>query len=111
MYKWKTYTEEEYLQAVRQDGRALQYVKEQTEEICLEAVKDNIDALQYVEDYYESVDKIVNNEEYSALKPRFKVPHATMADAVATMINYYNLDKVNEQKFVKLLDHFIEGIS
>jgi hypothetical protein len=38
------------LEAVRQDGIALQYIKEnqQTEELCLEAVKQNGLALQYV---------------------------------------------------------------
>jgi len=38
----------EALEAVKQYGYALRYVKEQTEEICLEAVKQNGDALQYV---------------------------------------------------------------
>ena len=36
------------LEAVKQDGYALRYVKEQTVEICLEAVKQNGYALQYV---------------------------------------------------------------
>ena len=38
----------ECLEAVKQDGHALRYVKEQTNEICLEAVKQNGRALQYV---------------------------------------------------------------
>ena len=36
------------LEAVKQDGDALRYVKDQTEAVCLEAVKENSDALQYV---------------------------------------------------------------
>ena len=38
------------LEAVKQNGFALQYVKEQTPEICLEAVKEDGYALQYVRD-------------------------------------------------------------
>ena len=41
-------TEEICLEAVKKDGYALRYVNEQTEEICLEAVKQNSDALQFV---------------------------------------------------------------
>ena len=40
----------ECLEAVKEDGYALQYVKEQTEDICLAAVKQNGDALQFVKD-------------------------------------------------------------
>ena len=40
----------ECLEAVKQNGFALQYVKEQTSEICLEAVKQNELALRYVKD-------------------------------------------------------------
>ena len=36
------------LEAVKRNGYALQYVKDQTEAVCLEAVKRNGDALQYV---------------------------------------------------------------
>jgi len=44
----KNQTENICLEAVRQDGYALQYVKEQTEEICLEAVRQDGYALKYV---------------------------------------------------------------
>jgi hypothetical protein len=44
-------TEKEILAAVKQNGDALQYVKDQTEAVCLEAVKQNSYALQYVKDY------------------------------------------------------------
>ena len=44
--KWST--EAVCLEAVKNDGDALQYVKEQTEAVCLEAVKRNGYALQYV---------------------------------------------------------------
>ena len=36
------------LEAVKKNGYALQYVKDQTEAICLEAVKQNGHALQFV---------------------------------------------------------------
>ena len=45
----KEQTEEICLEAVKQNGYVLQYVKEQTEEICLEAIKQNSGALQYVD--------------------------------------------------------------
>lgn len=51
----KEQTEEICLAAVRQDGYALCYVKEQTEEICLEAVKRNVYALQFVKEQTEEI--------------------------------------------------------
>jgi len=36
------------MEAVKRNGYALRYVKEQTEAVCLEAVKRNGDALSYV---------------------------------------------------------------
>ena len=42
------WNEEKSLEAVKQNGDALRYVKEQTETVCLEAVKQNGYALQYV---------------------------------------------------------------
>jgi len=44
----KNQTDEICLEAVRNNGYALGYVKNQTEEICLEAVKNDGDALGYV---------------------------------------------------------------
>ena len=44
------YDGKEALEAVKQDGDLLQYVKDQTSEICLEAVKRNGDSLQYVKE-------------------------------------------------------------
>ena len=44
------YSEKEAFEAVRQDGYALQYVKDQTPELCLEAVKQDGYALRYVKD-------------------------------------------------------------
>ena len=46
--KW--YDTKYCLEAVKNDGYALGYVKEQTKEICLEAVKNNGDALRYVKE-------------------------------------------------------------
>ena len=44
------YDENDCLEAVKQTGFALQFVKEQTPEICLEAVKENWAALRYVKE-------------------------------------------------------------
>ena len=44
------YDENDCLEAVKQDGHALRYVKEQTPEICLDAIKQNWGALQYVKE-------------------------------------------------------------
>ena len=46
----KEQTPEICLEAVKKDGLALQYVKEQTKDICLEAVKKDGYALQYAKD-------------------------------------------------------------
>ena len=48
-------TEEMALEAVKQNGDALQYVTKQTEEIALEAVKQYGDALQYVTEQTEEI--------------------------------------------------------
>ena len=42
------YREKKCLEAVKRNGHALQYVKEQSEAVCLEAVKADGDALRYV---------------------------------------------------------------
>ena len=57
------------LEAVKQDGNSLQYVKEQTEEICLEAVKQDGDSLRYVKEQtiFETITKL-------------KIPKATLGD-------------------------------
>jgi len=47
---WK---EEKFcLEAVKKNGDALRYVKEQSEAVCLEAVKNDGEALQYVKEQY-----------------------------------------------------------
>ena len=51
----KEQTEDICIEAVKRNGYALQYVKEQTEDICIEAVKRNGDALRYVEKFYQGV--------------------------------------------------------
>ena len=61
----------EAMEAVKQDGLALQYVKEQTEAICIEAVKQNGYALQYVDSrFFENVpDEIIelNGKKYKLI--------------------------------------------
>ena len=63
-HKWST--EAVCLEAVKNDGYALRYVKEQTEAVCLEAVKRNGDALQYVKEQTEAVClEAVKNDGYA----------------------------------------------
>ena len=48
--KYKEFLENiKNINAVKQNGLALKYVKNQTEAICMEAVKENIDVLIYVD--------------------------------------------------------------
>ena len=47
LLKW--YDEEYCLQAVKQNGYDLQYVKNPTEEICLEALNQNIEVINYID--------------------------------------------------------------
>ena len=42
-------TKEICMEAVKENGNALQFVKIQTKEICIEAVKEDGDALRYVD--------------------------------------------------------------
>ena len=52
----KQWNDEKYcLEAVKQDGDSLQYVKEQTEAMCLEAVKQDSDSLKYVKEQTEAI--------------------------------------------------------
>ena len=46
----KEQTPEICWEAVRQNGLALEYVKEQTPEICLEAVRQSGDSVRFVDD-------------------------------------------------------------
>lgn len=43
------YNEEECLEEVKKNGKALYFVKNKTEEICREAVLQNYEAIRYVE--------------------------------------------------------------
>ena len=58
------------LEAVKQNGYALQYVKEQTEEICFEAVKQDGYALQYVNENIFTKEEIieVNGKKYKLIE-------------------------------------------
>ena len=54
------FTEKEALEAVKQDGDALQYVKEQSEAVCLEAVKQDGYALRYVDIRIFEINIVIN---------------------------------------------------
>ena len=65
---------EEALEAVKQDGYALKYVKDQTPEICLEAVKKYGGALQYVnEDIFTSEEEMTLEEVCKELGRTIKI--------------------------------------
>jgi hypothetical protein len=64
----KEQTPEICLAAVKEDGHALQYVKEQTPEICLAAVKEDGHALQYVKEQTPEICLTAVKEESYALK-------------------------------------------
>ena len=61
-------TEEICMAAVKKDGYALKYVNNQTEEICLEAVKESGLALKYVRDRTEEICRVAMEEECYALQ-------------------------------------------
>jgi hypothetical protein len=54
------------IKAVKQDGFALQYVKEQTEKICIQAIKRNGLALQFVK---EQTETLKNTNRYHIVEP------------------------------------------
>ena len=56
------------LEAVRENGYALKYVNNQTEEISLEAVKESGLALKYVRDRTEEICRVAMEEEFYALQ-------------------------------------------
>ena len=75
------YTGKKALEAVKQTGYSLQYVKEQTGEICLEAVKQTGDSLRYVNKSIFSRTRIIiidkkeieiSEESYKSFKEQFK---------------------------------------
>lgn len=61
-------TEEICLAAVRQNGLALKYVKDQTNKICLEAVEKTGGALQYVENQTNAICSVAVNKNIWNLK-------------------------------------------
>ena len=72
---------EEALEAVKENGNALRYVKEQTEAICLEAVKKNGYALRYVKE------QIFKEELEMVLIGGLKFSKVTIAEALREYIN------------------------
>lgn len=52
-YDGEDMTNELCLEAVKENGLALQFVKKQTEEICREAVKQNSEAIQFVHEEFQ----------------------------------------------------------
>ena len=68
MLKFKDYSEEEILEAVKQNGLALQFVKNQTEAICLAAVKEYGYALNYIKKQTEEICYEAVKKDGNALK-------------------------------------------
>jgi hypothetical protein len=75
------------LQAVKQNGMALKYVKEQNEDICYEAVKNDGCALQYVKNQtYEICMKAIENDKYA--------------------ITYVNDDNITDDMMINIIDNY-----
>jgi hypothetical protein len=77
-----SYSPIEALEAVKQDGSALQYIHKQTEEICLEAVKQNGYALRYVHKQTEEICLEAVKQDGSALQYIHKQTEEICLEAV-----------------------------
>ena len=87
------------LEAVKQDGLALRYVKEQTPEICLEAVKQNGYALQYVKEQTEEIClEAIKRYVYALRYVKDQTPEICLE---AVKNNGWALQYVNENIFTK----------
>ena len=73
MNRWTLYHDDNQIEelcklVVKQDGGALEYVKEQTEEICKLAVQQDGGALEYVKEQTEEICKLAVQQDGGALK-------------------------------------------
>ena len=94
-----TYKGAEALEAVKQNGDALKYVKEQTAEICLEAVKKYGDALKYVKEQTAEICLEAVKQDGDALRYVKEQTPEICLEAVKQ--NGYALQHVNESIFAK----------
>ena len=78
----KDQTPELCLEAVKQNGIALRYVRDQTPEICLEAVKQNGWALQFVKDQTSELFDRMLEENISIEEEYIKIPVGILSEKV-----------------------------
>ena len=98
--------EEVCLEAVKQHGGALVYVKKQTSEICLEAVKQNRYLLEYVKEQTEEICLEVIKQDVANIK---KIKNKTPKLCFYAFLNNYDLLKL---KYIqKGIDIFINNQS
>jgi len=89
------YAGEEALAAVKCNGDALQYVKDQSEAVCLAAVKQNGHALRYVKDQSEAVCLAAVKQNGRAL--RYVKDQSEAVCLAAVKCNGYTLQYVKDQ--------------
>ena len=78
----KKQTQELCLEAVKQNGYALQYVKDQTPELCLEAVKQDGSALQFVKEQTPELFDRMLEENISIEETYINIPVGTLSEKV-----------------------------
>src|SRR5574344_1664027 len=76
------------LESVRQNGYALEYVKEQTHDICLEAIKDNGLALRWVKEQTPLIIHYLKKYNITIYNSHKKDNRITISDN--EMIEFYN---------------------
>ena len=78
LYYIKEQTPEICLEAVKHNGLALYYVKKQTKEICLEAVKQNGYALKYVKEQTPELIHLMRKNNIDIIEKYLKVTQEQM---------------------------------
>ena len=98
-------TFEASLEAVKQNGYALRYVKDQTEAVALEAVKQNGYALQYVKDQTEAVALEAVKQDGYALQFVKDQTEAVALEAVKQDVDALRY-VLKKSLFIRLATHF-----
>ena len=96
--------EKECLEAVKENGLALEYVENQTLEICLAAVNQNGCAIKYVEDQTLEICLVAINQNKRALKfIKYQIEEIYFLP-LNEIVEIYNMSNIKQKKRVwKLL--------
>ena len=96
-------TEELCMTAVKQNGYALEYVKNQTEEICMEAIKQNGWALKYVEEQTPEIClEAVKQNEIALQFVKNQTPEICLA---AVKQNHFALSSIKDRELAKKIEN------